>query len=1059
MAPFTAISFLCFGGALLVHLTGAPKGPAGFLAAIVSALLSAYGLIELVEYLGIPVLSLEERIFPDPPMIGAIPAGRMSPTTAALLLLSGAVVPMLVLRERRGERQMLIGDVAGCLGILSATTGTVFLLSYLHGAPLLYGTSTIPMAATTALAYLLLGTGQFLAAGPDGFPSVLFTGPSTRAKLLRVFVSTTAGVVVAIDLLHVYARGIFFDGTAFMSGIFSTSLVVVAVALIARVALKVGDDMDRSEEFRRGAEEKLRESEDRYRDLVEHSQELMCTHDLEGRILSVNPWAATVLGYPQEELLRMNFKDVLAPEMHQEFEKYIGEMRTHGAARGMMRVQTRKGERLLWEYKNTLRTEGVAEPIVRGMAQDVTERRRAEERIKRAFQLESALLRIDTQILEGEDTREVMGTVCEAIVGMGYRMCWIGQADPERIVRPVASRGFTGEFLRNSDIRWDGSSEGKGPTGIAIRTGRPCVIESIRESPIFGPWRERAIAHGYLSMGAFPLKSGEGEGIGVMNVYSGREGAFGDEEVGRLGMFAQQCSIALMNARRIETLRDANQRLAFYVDRMPLAYIVWDLGFGVVEWNPAAERIFGWKAVEAIGRRAYDFIVPEEARSQVESVWSKLHGSGASNYSVNANLRKDGKVITCEWFNALLRDASGNATGVLSMAHDVTEKTEMERQVRTAQRMESVGTLAGGIAHDFNNALTGIVGFGELLRMRMAGDEEALHDLAEILGCAERAATLTRQLLTFARRQVIEPVHLDLSALVAELTMLIVKVVGEHIEVKTALGKDVPTTHADRGQIEQVIMNLCLNARDAMPEGGRLVVGTGDAHLDEEFVRQNPHAKAGRYVLLTVSDTGVGMDEKTCERVFEPFFTTKGPDKGTGLGLAMAYGIVKQHGGFIHLDSEPGKGTAFKLYFPAVDDRPDPVPAARREEITRGGMETILLAEDEDAIRSLMERTLKEFGYDVLVARNGEEAIGIFRNNKKVVLAVLDVVMPRKGGKEAFEEMLKENPDLKVIFMSGYAASGIHDAFVLVAGMPFLQKPFPPTKLARKIREVLDKHD
>ncbi|HYN74461.1 MAG TPA: response regulator, partial [Candidatus Methanoperedens sp.] len=207
---------------------------------------------------------------------------------------------------------------------------------------------------------------------------------------------------------------------------------------------------------------------------------------------------------------------------------------------------------------------------------------------------------------------------------------------------------------------------------------------------------------------------------------------------------------------------------------------------------------------------------------------------------------------------------------------------------------------------------------------------------------------------------------------------------------------------------------------------------------------------------LTVSDTGVGMDEKTSERVFEPFFTTKGPDKGTGLGLAMVYGIVKQHGGFIHLYSEPGKGTAFKVYFPAIEAQPDAVPAMRREEIVRGGTETILLAEDEEAIRVLAERILTGFGYTVLVARNGEEAIEIFRRNKGIVLAVLDVVMPRKGGKEAFEEMHRQNPRLKVIFMSGYSADAIHDSFVLIPGVPFLQKPFGPTILARKVREVLD---
>ncbi|MEK6696234.1 MAG: PAS domain S-box protein [Candidatus Deferrimicrobiota bacterium] len=504
-------------------------------------------------------------------------------------------------------------------------------------------------------------------------------------------------------------------------------------------------------------------------------------------------------------------------------------------------------------------------------------------------------------------------------------------------------------------------------------------------------------------------------------------------------------------------MRETTRRLAFHVNRMPLGYIAHDREFRIVGWNPAAERIFGWSSDEATGKHPFELIVPPEMQAHVSGNWSKLReGDDSSGDSVGAALRKDGTTVNCEWFSTPLRDATGAMTGLITLVHDITEKVRLEKQLLMAQKMESVGTLAGGIAHDFNNSLTGIVGFGELLRMRMAGDEQAVHDLDEILRCAERASTLTRQLLTYARRQVIELVNLNLSTLVADLMKLIGKVVGEHIEVKTSLEKNVPTIRADRGQLEQVVMNLCLNARDAMPEGGRLVVETEDVYLEEEYVRQNPYMRTGRYALLTVSDTGVGMDEKTRERVFDPFFTTKGPDKGTGLGLAMVYGIVKQHDGFIHLYSEPGKGTAFKVYFPVIEAQPDAVPTIRREEIVRGGMETILLAEDEEVIRSFAERTLKELGYNVLVARNGEEAIEIFRQNKEIDLAVLDVVMPRKGGKEAFEEMHKQNPRLKVIFMSGYTSNGIHDSFVLIAGMPFLQKPFGPTILARKVREVLD---
>jgi len=691
------------------------------------------------------------------------------------------------------------------------------------------------------------------------------------------------------------------------------------------------------------------------------------------------------------------------------------------------------------------------------MARDITEKKKVEEQLRKSLNLESALRRIDEKILSGADFKETLGIACDAVVEMGYRMCWVGLAEADHTVRPIAARGFDEGYLETILVRWDESPEGRGPTGTAIRTGRLYVIQDLQRKNLYAPWREAALKRGYHSSAAVPLKLGEYDLIGCLTVYSERKDAFGPEEIHYLETFAQQCTIALISARQLEELRDTTRRLAFHINRMPLGYIAQDEEFRIVEWNPAAERIFGWSAEEAMGKHPFELFVPPEVQPHVSDLWSKLReGDESSGDSVGPGLRKDGTTIHCEWFRTPLRDATGAMTGLLTLVHDVTEKTKLEKQLQTAQKMESVGTLAGGIAHDFNNSLTGIIGFGELLRMRMAGDPQALHDLDEILRCAERAATLTRQLLTFARRQVMEHVNLNLSTLVADLTKLIGKVVGEHIEVKTSLEKNVPTISADRGQLEQVLMNLCLNARDAMPDGGRLVVDTEDVNLDEEYVRENLYMKTGRYALLTVSDTGVGMDEKTCDRVFEPFFTTKGPDKGTGLGLAMVYGIVKQHGGFIHLYSEPGKGTAFKVYFPAIEAQPDAVPTNRREEMVRGGTETILLAEDEESIRALVERTLTELGYNVLVARNGEEAIEIFRQNKEIALAVLDVVMPRKGGKEAFEAMHKANPNLKVIFMSGYTANAIHDSFVLIAGMPFLQKPFGPTMLARKIREVLD---
>jgi len=323
--------------------------------------------------------------------------------------------------------------------------------------------------------------------------------------------------------------------------------------------------------------------------------------------------------------------------------------------------------------------------------------------------------------------------------------------------------------------------------------------------------------------------------------------------------------------------------------------------------------------------------------------------------------------------------------------------------------------------------------------------------------CARQAATLTRQLLTFARRQVIDPVNLDLNVVVSEMVKLVGKVIGEHIEVATSLGKGLPTTRLDRGQVEQVIMNLCLNARDAMSSGGRLLLQTSDVTVDAEYVNTHPYVKPGRYAQLTVSDTGTGMDKETLGKVFEPFFTTKPVGQGTGLGLSSVYGIVKQSGGFIHAYSEPGNGSSFKACFPAVEAPPDVVPGKRREEAVRGGTETILLADDEESLRALAERILTGLGYTVLTARDGEEAVDVLARNVSVDLAVLDVVMPRKGGKDAYEEMRKGNPSLRVLFMSGYSADAVHESFVLTPGTPFLPKPYTPSGLARKVREVLDR--
>jgi len=497
-------------------------------------------------------------------------------------------------------------------------------------------------------------------------------------------------------------------------------------------------------------------------------------------------------------------------------------------------------------------------------------------------------------------------------------------------------------------------------------------------------------------------------------------------------------------------------RLSMAVDQASEAVVVTDREGSILYVNPAFERITGYSREEAVGKNPRILRSGKQDESFYREMWGTLaRGEIWEGHFINR--RKDGSLYEEDTTISPVRDSSGDIVSFVAVKRDVTRLLSLEKQVRMAQKMEAVGTLAGGIAHDFNNALTVIIGFGEMLKRRVANDPQAVSDLDQILGSAERASVLTRQLLTFARRTFIEPVNLDMNQVVTDLEKLLRKVTREDIEIRTFLAASPVTIRADRGQVEQILMNLFLNARDAMPEGGQLVIEAGATTLEEGYLKQYPYMEAGRYVVLSVSDTGVGMDDKTRERIFEPFFTTKEPDKGTGLGLAVVYGIVKKHNGFIHVYSEPGKGSTFRVYFPAMDTPPDAKMAAFHS-VTLGGNETILLAEDEEPVRNLMEQTLKSYGYRVLVARDGEEAVGIFRlHEREIAIVVLDVVMPKLGGKKAYDEMAKIAPGLKVLFLSGYSANAIHESFVLLPGLPFLQKPFGPDSLARKVREVLDR--
>jgi len=404
-----------------------------------------------------------------------------------------------------------------------------------------------------------------------------------------------------------------------------------------------------------------------------------------------------------------------------------------------------------------------------------------------------------------------------------------------------------------------------------------------------------------------------------------------------------------------------------------------------------------------------------------------------------------------------MKDEFGRVTSVIETFNDITETKRLEEQLRQSQKMEAVGQLAGGVAHDFNNILTAIMGYGSLLLMKLSPEDPLRHNVDQILQSTTRAAHLTQSLLAFSRKQVLNPQPVDLNETVRMVERFLHRLIGENITFDLHLDPDAVWVMADHSQIEQVLMNLATNARDVMTDGGVLSIETGRIRLNEEFIAEFGNGKAGEYALLSVSDTGSGMDQKTRKRIFEPFFTTKEVGKGTGLGLSIVYGIIKQHGGFITVYSEPGKGTAFKIYLPLINageknDQPEKIMAPAR------GTETVLLAEDDAAARMLTVLVLEQFGYQVIVAEDGEEAVEKFiANQDRIKLVILDVIMPKKNAREAYEEIRKIAPDVKTLFMSGYTADIIHKQGVLDEGLDFLSKPASPTVFLNKVREVLDR--
>jgi PAS domain S-box-containing protein len=636
----------------------------------------------------------------------------------------------------------------------------------------------------------------------------------------------------------------------------------------------------------------------------------------------------------------------------------------------------------------------------------------------------------------------------------GYQLCRRLKADPARRDVPVLLLTALTEpmdIIRGLECGADGFLT------------KPCPAEHL-VARVRGLLANRALRHqGKLRVGAEVLFMGR-----KVTISSDKEqildlliASFEDIirtnrelQASRSELVAAKAQVERYAARLEAQVRSSQDKYRHLMEQANDAIFVLGRDGRVAEANRRAADLLARPAAATVGGRFEEFVAAGDLE-HVRAQFQRLLAGGPARFGEVHLVRGDGRQVSVE-LSAALVEADGERV-VLAIGRDLTERNRLELQVRQAQKMEAVGRLAGGVAHDFNNLLTIISGYSDLLLDR-AGEDEAMRELlAEITKASERAAGLTRQLLAFSRQRVQVPRVLDLNAVVTDITTLMGRLIGADVRLQTRLAPDTGPVRADAGQLEQVLMNLAVNARDAMPHGGTLAVETGNAELDEEDVRDHPGLRPGRYSVLTVRDTGMGMDEATLARVFEPFFTTKG-EKGTGLGLATVYGIITRSGGHIELTSEPGRGTTFRIYLPRAEGRAAPGSARPPTADLPRGRETVLLVEDEEAVRALARHVLRDCGYTVLEAPDGEEALRVAAaHGGPIDLLATDVVMPRLGGRELAQRLLPARPGTRLLYMSGYA----NDQQLQSAGAggpaAFLQKPFMPRDLAQKVREVLDR--
>jgi two-component system cell cycle sensor histidine kinase/response regulator CckA len=609
----------------------------------------------------------------------------------------------------------------------------------------------------------------------------------------------------------------------------------------------------------------------------------------------------------------------------------------------------------------------------------------------------------------------------------GYRLCFEARQTPRGRALPI--------ILYSS--RYLSPNEGDLP----LRSGAIAFLEQ----PV-SPERLEQVLREVTTQPAPVPATEPGDDLGVLKRYSER-----------LITKIEEKNLELV--RRTEELEVSEEKFRQLAENIQEVFFTTNTEFSQIHYvSPAYESVWGRPCTELyVNPRLWiDAIHPEDRESIVGLMKASCMTPVRFSWEYRI-VRPDRSIRSIRARGFPIHDRAGRVYRFAGIAEDVTVRKSLELQLVQAQKMEAVGRLAGGVAHDFNNLLTAINGYSEIGLQRLNERDPVYQDITEILKAGERAAGLTRQLLAFSRKQVLQPRVIDLNTSVSDIERLLKRLIGEDIELVTSLGKDLGSVKADPGQVEQVLVNLAVNARDAMPNGGRLVLETANVELDDTCTQDYRDLRPGAYVMMAVTDNGTGMTDSVKDHLFEPFFTTKEPGKGTGLGLATVHGIVTQSGGYIGIKSELGRGTTFKVYLPRLDLPPEAVQKGGDRNVGMRGNETILLIEDEAVVRTLAKKVLTTAGYKVLEARRGEEALLIAENHQGLIhLALSDLIMPGMNGLELARRLCSIKVGLRTIFMSGYTDAGILNEGTLGFDTPFLSKPFTPNALLHKVREVLD---